>query len=142
MDIVSRNLDSLVYKRLDHLQHDLFTLLQFVREVASAESEAFEDSIDMQLLFIRKRDEMTKNGEYLFSPALHLGGRQVEKEAEEQRKNQPKPPLPANHNFIEINKMASASFRAALCFLSFEAFLFIFSHSIRATSSVLIRTLL
>ena len=104
LEIIARNLDGLVYKRLDHLQEDLFALLHHVRDVSMPDSEAFEDSLEMQLFFIRKRDEMTKGGEVLFSPALHVTGRQIEREAEEQRKKHPKASPPINYNYIDISR--------------------------------------
>lgn len=70
LDLIKRRLDKGLYKRLDAFQEDLFVVLDRARRLSRTDSQVFEDSIEMQLVFIKKRDELCKNGDILQSPAL------------------------------------------------------------------------
>ncbi|XP_063696880.1 protein polybromo-1 isoform X2 [Culicoides brevitarsis] len=70
LDLIKRRLDKGLYKRLDAFQEDLFMVLDRARRLSRTDSQVFEDSIEMQLVFLKKRDELCKNGDILQSPAL------------------------------------------------------------------------
>lgn len=68
LDLIKRRLDKGVYKRLDLFQEDIFTCLERARKLSRTDSEIFEDSIELQTFYIKKRDELCKDT--LSSPAL------------------------------------------------------------------------
>lgn len=68
LDLIKRRLDKGLYKRLDAFQEDIFTCLDRARRLSRTDSQIFEDSIELQSFFIRKRDEACKA--VLASPAL------------------------------------------------------------------------
>ncbi|XP_058446489.1 protein polybromo-1 isoform X2 [Malaya genurostris] len=70
LDLIKRRLDKGLYKRLDMFQEDIFTCLERARKLSRTDSQVFEDSIEMQSYFIKKRDELCRHGNVLESPAL------------------------------------------------------------------------
>lgn len=70
LDLIKRRLDKGLYKRMDMFQQDIFTCLDRARQLSRTDSQIFEDSIELQMFFIKKRDELCKNGKTLQSPAL------------------------------------------------------------------------
>lgn len=71
LEIIKRRLDKGLYKRLDTFQDDFFSCLERVRKLAAANSQAFDDSIQLQLFYMKKRDEICRRGEAFSSPALN-----------------------------------------------------------------------
>lgn len=71
LDLIKRRLDKGVYKRLDRFQEDVFTCLERARKLSRTDSQVFEDSVELQAYFLRTRDEVTRNGDLLHSPALN-----------------------------------------------------------------------
>lgn len=71
LDLIKRRLDKGIYKRLDTFQEEIFACFERARRLSRTDSQVFEDSIELQSFFIRKRDELCKNGEFLLSPALN-----------------------------------------------------------------------
>ncbi|KAJ8965409.1 hypothetical protein NQ314_004161 [Rhamnusium bicolor] len=71
LDLIKRRLDKGVYKRLDIFQDDFFACLDRARRLSRTDSQAFEDAVELQMYFIKQRDELCKNGELLSSPALN-----------------------------------------------------------------------
>ncbi|XP_035230777.1 protein polybromo-1-like isoform X3 [Stegodyphus dumicola] len=70
LDMIKRNLDKGKYKRLDRFQEDMFEVFEHVRHLSRTDSQVFEDSVELQSFFIKRRDVLCKNGEVLLSPAL------------------------------------------------------------------------
>ncbi|CAG2166349.1 unnamed protein product [Oppiella nova] len=70
MDIIKRNLDKGRYKRLDRFQKDMFEVFERARRVSRTDSQAFEDSIELQTYFIYLRNELCRHGDTLQSAAL------------------------------------------------------------------------
>ncbi|KAH9420477.1 Protein polybromo-1 [Dermatophagoides pteronyssinus] len=70
-DIIKRNLNLGRYRRLDRFQQDMFDVFERSRKVSRTDSQAFEDSIELQSHFIAKRNELCSNGELLSSKALN-----------------------------------------------------------------------
>lgn len=68
LDLIKRRLDKGLYKRLDTFQEDVFLCLDRARRLSRTDSQIFEDSVELQAFFIRKRDEACKD--VLTSPAL------------------------------------------------------------------------
>ncbi|KAH8243896.1 hypothetical protein KR032_011238 [Drosophila birchii] len=68
LDLIKRRLDKGAYKRLDIYQEDIFACLERARKLSRTDSDIFQDSIELQTYFIRKRDEICKDT--LSSPAL------------------------------------------------------------------------
>lgn len=60
-----------MYKRLDRFQEDVFTCLERARRLSRTDSQPFEDSVELQAFFLRTRDEATRGGDLLHSPALN-----------------------------------------------------------------------
>lgn len=58
LDLIKRRLDKGLYKRLDTFQEDVFSCLDRARKHSRTDSQVFEDSIELQSFFIRKRDEV------------------------------------------------------------------------------------
>lgn len=58
LDLLKRRLDKGLYKRLDTFQEDVFACLDRARRLSRTDSQIFEDSIELQSFFIRKRDEV------------------------------------------------------------------------------------
>ncbi|XP_036150298.1 protein polybromo-1 isoform X6 [Monomorium pharaonis] len=71
LDLIKRRLDRGVYKRLDRFQEDVFTCLERARRLSRTDSQPFEDSVELQAFFLRTRDEVTRTGDLLHSPALN-----------------------------------------------------------------------
>lgn len=71
LDLIKRRLDRGVYKRLDRFQEDVFTCLERARRLSRTDSQPFEDSVELQAFFLRTRDDVTRSGELLQSPALN-----------------------------------------------------------------------
>lgn len=72
MDLIKRRLDKTLYKRLDTFQDDVFLCLERARMLSRTDSQIFEDAIEMQAFFIRKRDEVNKIKEYGVSFVIYL----------------------------------------------------------------------
>ncbi|XP_055636665.1 protein polybromo-1 isoform X2 [Toxorhynchites rutilus septentrionalis] len=70
LDLIKRRLDKGLYKRLDLFQEDIFACLERARKLSRTDSQVFEDSIELQSFFIKKRDELCRHGKVLESPAL------------------------------------------------------------------------
>ncbi|KAK0181294.1 hypothetical protein PV327_003587 [Microctonus hyperodae] len=71
LDLIKRRLDRGVYKRLDRFQEDVFSCLERARRLSRTHSQPFEDSVELQAFFIRTRDDVTRSGDLLHSPALN-----------------------------------------------------------------------
>ena len=71
LDLIKRRLDKGVYKRLDRFQEDVFTCLERARKLSRTDSQPFEDSVELQAFFLRTRDDVTRSGDLLHSPALN-----------------------------------------------------------------------
>ncbi|XP_023290298.1 protein polybromo-1 isoform X3 [Orussus abietinus] len=71
LDLIKRRLDRGAYKRLDRFQEDVFTCLERARKLSRTDSQPFEDSVELQAFFLRTRDEATRGGDLLHSPALN-----------------------------------------------------------------------
>ncbi|CAF0886930.1 unnamed protein product, partial [Didymodactylos carnosus] len=67
-DFIKRNLDRKRYRRLDVFQDDMFKVFERARKLSRTDSQA--DSIELQMYFIRTRNEMCYHGKLLNSPAL------------------------------------------------------------------------
>lgn len=73
LDLIKRKLDKGCYLRLDRFQEEMFEVFERARRVSRTDSQAFEDSVELQSYFIRLRDELCSQGEVLQSPALNFG---------------------------------------------------------------------
>ncbi|XP_020708055.1 protein polybromo-1 isoform X4 [Athalia rosae] len=71
LDLIKRRLDRGAYKRLDRFQEDVFTCLERARKLSRSDSQPFEDSVELQAFFLRTRDDVTRSGDLLHSPALN-----------------------------------------------------------------------
>lgn len=83
LDLIKRRLDKGLYKRLDIFQDDVFSCLERARRLSRTDSQIFEDSIELQSFFIRKRDEACKG--VLTSPALSYNAMHLSASAESVR---------------------------------------------------------
>ncbi|XP_054159382.1 protein polybromo-1-like isoform X2 [Oppia nitens] len=70
LDTIKRNLDKGKYRRLDRFQKDMFEVFERARRVSRTDSQAFEDSVELQTYFIYLRNELCRHGKTLESLAL------------------------------------------------------------------------
>uniref|UniRef100_A0A1I8PEL3 Protein polybromo-1 n=1 Tax=Stomoxys calcitrans TaxID=35570 RepID=A0A1I8PEL3_STOCA len=61
LDVVKRRLYKGVYKRMDIFQEDVFACFERARKLSRTDSDIFQDSIELQTFFIRKRDEVCRD---------------------------------------------------------------------------------
>ncbi|KHJ44621.1 Bromodomain protein [Trichuris suis] len=85
LDQIKRNIDKKRYRRLDRFQEDMFATFRNVRENFPPDSQVFEDSIELQSCFIRTRNELTKEGDMFYSPALSYAEKDLNAEVQEQK---------------------------------------------------------
>uniref|UniRef100_A0A5S6Q9E8 Protein polybromo-1 n=1 Tax=Trichuris muris TaxID=70415 RepID=A0A5S6Q9E8_TRIMR len=85
LDQIKRNIDKKRYRRLDRFQDDMFAMLRNVRESFPPDSQVFEDSVELQSRFIRVRNELTKEGDTFYSPALSYTEKDLNAEVQEQK---------------------------------------------------------
>lgn len=97
------NLNKGRYRRLDRFQADVFSIFERVRQISRTDSQAFEDSIEMQQYFIRLRNELCKNGERLISSALQFTEADLDASVENLRKD--KLPFEQQEPEVETSKM-------------------------------------
>ena len=67
---IKQNLLLKLYRRLDAFQYDMFRMFDQVRRIFDKKSQIYKDSIDLQMFFINKRDEVCKKGEAINSNAF------------------------------------------------------------------------
>ncbi|XP_059470820.1 protein polybromo-1 [Neocloeon triangulifer] len=77
LDLIKRRLDRGFYRRLDHFQEDMFACLDRARRLSRSDSQVFEDAIEMQVFFIKQRDELCRGGDLLHSPALRYSAQDL-----------------------------------------------------------------
>ncbi|XP_077556575.1 protein polybromo isoform X3 [Haemaphysalis longicornis] len=77
LDIIKRKLDRGCYLRLDRFQEEVFEVFDRARRISRTDSQAFEDSVELQSYFIRLRDELCGQGDVLQSPALNYGQQEL-----------------------------------------------------------------
>ncbi|KAK7457993.1 hypothetical protein BaRGS_00039138 [Batillaria attramentaria] len=85
-DQIKRNIDRGRYRRMDRFQEDMFKVFERARKVSRTDSQLYEDAVEMQMLFIKIRDELCKNGELLLTPALSYTERHLNAALEEEKK--------------------------------------------------------
>jgi len=73
-DIIKRNLGKLRYLRLDMFQEDMFEVFGFARRESRTDSQLYEDAVELQMYFVKKRDEICRMGEAFISAALNYHG--------------------------------------------------------------------
>lgn len=107
LDLVKRRLDKGVYKRLDVFQEDVFACLERARKLSRTDSDVFQDSIELQTYFIRKRDEICQDT--LSSPALSYSLDKLIQEVElvrQQKLTQEEPEQDQEDKVVIIDKAA------------------------------------
>lgn len=87
LDLIKRRLDRGVYRRLDQFQEDFFMVLERARRLSRIDSQAFEDSIELQKYFIQQRDEICRNGDLFSSPALNYNLTKFREDIEQSKKS-------------------------------------------------------
>ncbi|KHJ43962.1 Bromodomain protein [Trichuris suis] len=70
VDVIRKNLQRRRYRRLDRFQMDMFQLFEKARQLHGCGSQSSKDAIELQTVFIQKRDKITNRGEWLYSAAL------------------------------------------------------------------------
>eukprot|EP00117_Sycon_ciliatum_P036027 scpid20638/ scgid27185/ Protein polybromo-1; BRG1-associated factor 180; Polybromo-1D len=73
MSGIKRLMNEGEYLRLDTLQADVFAAFDTVREQCGPASQHWNDSVQLQRVFIEKRDELCGQGQLLDSPAFSFG---------------------------------------------------------------------
>ena len=72
LEIIKRRTDRGLYKRLDLLQRDVFTVLTRARKLSRLDSQVWEDSVELQRIFIRARDQYGEKGARLLSKVGYI----------------------------------------------------------------------
>ncbi|KAL8620376.1 hypothetical protein ACOMHN_013001 [Nucella lapillus] len=85
-DQIKRNIDRGRYRRMDRFQEDMFRVFEIARKSSCTDSQLYEDTVEMQMLFLKVRDELCKNGELLLTPALSYTERHLQTDLEEEKK--------------------------------------------------------
>lgn len=83
LDLIKRRLDKGLYKRLDIFQRDVFAVLDRARMLSRTDSQVFEDSVELQMNFVKVRDQACGNGDILQSKALLYSHDDLQKAVEE-----------------------------------------------------------
>ncbi|XP_050414822.1 protein polybromo-1 isoform X3 [Patella vulgata] len=83
---IKGNLDRGRYKRVDRFQEDMFKVFDRARKLSRTDSQLYEDAVEMQMIFIKIRDELCKNGEMLLTPALSFMERHLQLQLEAEKK--------------------------------------------------------
>ncbi|KNC29730.1 hypothetical protein FF38_05210 [Lucilia cuprina] len=106
LDLVKRRLDKGVYKRLDIFQEDVFACLERARKLSRTDSDVFQDSIELQSYFIKKRDEICQDT--LSSTALNYSLDKLMSEVEliRQQKLPQEEPEQDQDDKVEMDKAA------------------------------------
>ncbi|TKR92680.1 hypothetical protein L596_007287 [Steinernema carpocapsae] len=78
LDELKTHIEKGRYRRLDRFQEDLFNLFSKARELTSPSSAIFKATVEMQLHFIEKRDELCRNR--LDSPAIFYNDTHLKRE--------------------------------------------------------------
>lgn len=86
-DQIKRNIDRGRYRRMDKFQEDMFQVFERARRLCRTDSQLYEDAVEMQHFFIKKRDEICKNGEILLTPALSYTERHLQASLDAERKS-------------------------------------------------------
>ncbi|XP_074645019.1 protein polybromo-1-like isoform X2 [Tubulanus polymorphus] len=84
-DQIKKNLDKGRYRRLDRFQEDMFEVFEHARNVSRTDSQLYEDVIELQMHFIKKRDELCKNGEVLSTPGLRFTEKHLNNDLEAEK---------------------------------------------------------
>ncbi|XP_048343903.1 protein polybromo-1 isoform X3 [Sphaerodactylus townsendi] len=85
-DIIRKNVENNRYRRLDLFQEHMFEVLERARRMNRTDSEIYEDAVELQMFFIKIRDELCKNGEILLSPALSYTTKHLHNDVEKEKK--------------------------------------------------------
>ena len=61
-------------------------MFDYARRVSRTDSQLYEDAVELQMFFIKRRDEITKNGEILLTPALSYMEKHLQISIDEEKK--------------------------------------------------------
>lgn len=86
-DQIKRNLNKGCYARVDRFQEDMFKVFERARQLSRIDSQLYEDAVEMQLFFIKIRDELCKNGEILLTPALSYTEKHLQSALEAEKRD-------------------------------------------------------
>uniref|UniRef100_F1KQ15 Protein polybromo-1 n=1 Tax=Ascaris suum TaxID=6253 RepID=F1KQ15_ASCSU len=84
LDEMRKNIDKGRYRRLDRFQDDLFALFDAARQNSRSDSQLFEDAVELQMHYVKVRDELTRNT--LISPARFFTERKLLVQVDELRR--------------------------------------------------------
>ncbi|CDW59043.1 protein polybromo 1 [Trichuris trichiura] len=88
LDQIKKNIDKKRYRRLDRFQEDMFAMFRNVRENFPPDSQVSSERLKnctLQSCFIRTRNELTKEGDVFYSPALSYAEKDLNAEVQEQK---------------------------------------------------------
>ena len=80
LEIIKRRVDRGLYRRMDLLQRDVFLVLARARKLSRLDSQIFEDSVELQRMFIKARDQYGENGARIVSKAYEYTVEKMEEE--------------------------------------------------------------
>ncbi|UJR20847.1 hypothetical protein I4U23_023957 [Adineta vaga] len=107
-DLIRQNLDKHRYHRLDVFQDDLFKVFERVRKLSAANSPVYQDSIKLQRIYIRLRDDVCQHGSLLRSPALLFNEERFQEELVRERTDKNSTTNTNNQNSISPTKSSDS----------------------------------
>ncbi|XP_064633737.1 protein polybromo-1-like isoform X4 [Lineus longissimus] len=105
LDQIKKNLNKGRYRRMDRFQEDMFTLFSEARKMSRTDSQVYEDAVDLQLHFIKTRDELCRNGEVLLTPALSYTEKHLQAELEAERKEKLPLEMKEDEEKVKLQKL-------------------------------------
>ncbi|CAF5058205.1 unnamed protein product, partial [Rotaria magnacalcarata] len=106
--MIRQNLDQRRYRRLDAFQTDLFKVFERARKLTLPHSKVYQDSIKLEKIYIRLRDEICQHGSLLRSPALLFNEDRLQHELVRERTEKDSLANTNNQNSISPTKSSDS----------------------------------
>ncbi|CAF3168382.1 unnamed protein product [Rotaria socialis] len=107
-DMIRQNLDQQRYRRLDAFQTDLFKVFERARKLTLPHSKVYQDSIKLEKIYLRLRDEICQHGSLLRSPALLFNEDRLQHELVRERTEKDSMANTNNQNSISPTKSSDS----------------------------------
>jgi len=109
LEIIKRRVDRGLYRRLDLLQRDIFIVFARARKLSRADSQTFEDAVELQKIFIKARDQYGENGKRIVSTAYAYTADHLEAELVAVRASKANEgPAPAADEDVKMEESSAA----------------------------------
>lgn len=91
----------------------MFEVFEMARRMSRTDSQAFEDSVELQTFFIKIRNELCRNGELLLSPALSYTEKQLMDSVEKLKVEK----LPQEDKEVDEPRLETEKVNAIFCLI-------------------------